>query len=62
MKEDGETDRIIEKEGERNKAEDVWGEAQVDTLAELRAAFLRTERQSQIREGWLLRSPHAGLH
>lgn len=34
----------------------------LNTLAELGAAFLHTERQSQIEEGWLLLSPHAPLH
>lgn len=50
-----------ERAGEPGRAEEVWREAEVDTLAEPQAAFLHTERQSQIREGWLLLSPHAGL-
>lgn len=45
----------------KGKAEEVCGEAKDDALAEFWAAFLHTESRIQIREGWLLCSPHAGL-
>lgn len=56
-----EEEKITENKGELSRAQEVWREAEVDTLAGLWAAFFHTERPSQIREGWLLCSPHAGL-
>lgn len=46
---------------ELSRAEEVGVGAQLDTLATLWAAFLYTESQSLIQEGWLIRQPPAGL-